>query len=298
MITHSLTGQSGSQMINEQWPLTFDLWGRTLSARATGWAVSPGWADLDTSSSLCHRPRRSCSFRYPITTLPTKVLPYTSLPSFFEPFVLQHIFNGKFLSITNCTYQTITATLCAPLRCFNGALWVGSKYRLVFWFTPHYFKKWTNEWLTQWQKSPVFPCGVHLCASGISVSFPTAMCVWIILHCINPVLAVIFFQPRCIKMRTAAKCYPCVVSLYFALDAKQVNRPTGFFKWRPFRADQKEEIGAVACVCFCVCFRIIKLFKMSRDSCVKSWVYLMNVLKSRLKAVLVVQFMTFIVAVC
>lgn len=175
---------------------------------------------------------------------------------------------------------------------------LGQNTALFFWFTPHYLKKWTNEWLTQWQKSPVFPCGVHLCASGISVSFPTAMCVWIILHCINPVLAVIFFQPRCIKMRTAAKCYPCVVSLYFALDAKRVNRPTGFFKWRPFRADQKVEIGAVACVCFCVCFRIIKLFKMSRDSCVKSWVYLMNVLKSRLKAVLVVQFMTFIVAVC
>lgn len=52
VITHSPWGQSRSEMINEQRPLTFDLWGRTLSTWATGWAVLPGWADLDTSSSL------------------------------------------------------------------------------------------------------------------------------------------------------------------------------------------------------------------------------------------------------
>lgn len=178
MITHSLKGQSGSQMINEQWPLTFDLWGRTLSARATGWAVSPGWADLDTSSSLCHRPRRSYFFRCPITTLPTKVLPYTSLPSFFEPFVLQHIFNGKFLSITKTAHiRLLQPPYVHRWDVLMEPSGLGQNTALFFGLHPIILK---NGPMSDWPNGKsllFFPCGVHLCASGISVSFPTAICV-------------------------------------------------------------------------------------------------------------------------
>lgn len=228
MITHSLKGQSGSQMINEQWPLTFDLWGRTLSARATGWAVSPGWADLDTSSSLCHRPRRSYFFRCPITTLPTKVLPYTSLPSFFEPFVLQHIFNGKFLSITKTAHiRLLQPPYVHRWDVLMEPSGLGQNTVLFFGLHPIILK---NGPMSDWPNGKsllFFPVVSTFVPLEYRFHFPP-LCVWIILHCIYHILAVIFFHPRCIKMRTAAKCYPCVVSLYFALDAKQVNRPTGF----------------------------------------------------------------------
>lgn len=80
--------------------------------------------------------------------------------------------------------------------------------------------------------------------------------------------AVVFIRPRCIKTCTVAKRYLCVVSLYFALDAKQVlTLCLGLFKWRPVLR-LTESKAAVACVCLVSWyFRTIKLFEMSVCVC-------------------------------
>lgn len=205
--------------------MTFHIWPLRSHSLHTGDGVgSFTWVGRSlTSSSLgaCG----SCSFHDPITTLPTKVLPYTSMP-FFNLLVLQHIYKAWFVSFTNC--QTFMANPHAPLRCFNGALWVGSNPGLVFWSTPHYLKNGLSAW-PDGKSLLFFPVVSTFVSREYQFRFPplrvnypslyTSVAARIHHH------AGIFFRPRCIKKCTVAKRYPCVVSLYFALDAKKIIWP-------------------------------------------------------------------------
>lgn len=161
---------------------------------------------------------------------------------------LQHI-NTANSSVLQTVYMWLLwpRHVC-PAEIFNGPLRVGSKFSLVCGLQPISEKK--DKWACDpMQKSLVFPSGLHLCASGISVSFLTSVSSEQSVPPLYPyLLSHSDFYPPIVHFKHALlpNVTLCVVLLYFALDARQVVWPKqpfgsylGLFKRQPIHTDLK-----------------------------------------------------------
>lgn len=139
---------------------------------SNGWgAVLPGWADLDTSSSLHNE---ETSF---LKQKQKQMIQSQHCQPKFRPlpvWCLQHIYMANSSVLQTVYMWLLRPRHVCPAEIFNGPLRVQSKFSLVCGLQRITEKK--DKWACDpMQKSLVFPSGLHICASGISVSFLTAV---------------------------------------------------------------------------------------------------------------------------
>lgn len=158
---------------------------------------------------------------------------------------LQHIYSANSSVLQTVYMWLLRPRHVCPAEIFNGPLRVQSKFSLVCGLQCITEKK-DKLACDPMQKPLVFPSGLHLCASGISVSFLTAVSSEQSFSPSSPYLLSHsdFYPPIVLFKHALLPNVPlCVVLLYFALDAKQVVWPFGFylglFKRQPIHTDLK-----------------------------------------------------------
>ncbi len=205
-----------------------------------------------------------------ITTLPTKVSPFTDVMPFLT-YLSFNIFTWLIPNIKN--YVFICDFYGLPCLDLYWTLQGWVNIQLCLWSAAHYWKK-TDKWACDpMQKSLVFPSGLHLCASGISVSFPTAVSSEQSLPLfVRGYLYSLFLTTLCISNAHCCQTLPCVwfaVLCTWCQAGRVAKQPfgsyLGLFKWQKIRPKSSQSYASWLCIwrenpavaCVCVFFFLV-----------------------------------------